>query len=192
MHTLNTIIAALGGAAVLLGAVGYLVKILVENSLKKEFELFQKETKRDLALNSRRDEYKKELAIRQLDAIQDMWSLFVCASLSGDEKSMIIDPKGNNPKFSLDKASNFVESFNQKFSEKSGLYLPKSTRESLHKFRNFIISNFLEQYSRTSDNHITSEQLSEFGDLRTCARIELRKAVGGYDITIAEGEYRTS
>ena len=82
-----------GLQGILLFIAFFLLKYLLENILKRDLEQSKKslqetleETKKDLerelTLEARKDIYKSELAIRQLNATEEIWSLFTVTSLS--------------------------------------------------------------------------------------------------------------
>ncbi|MNZ94787.1 hypothetical protein D3C78_1139030 [compost metagenome] len=183
------ILTTIGGTTIALALVAFLGKNLILNNLRKDLEHFKIKMQRDLSLEARRDSYKSALAIRQLDAAQEFWSLFDVTSLSNDSNSIIKGPFGETPQFDLQKARNFIEKFNSVFSNKSGLYISKSTRVALHEFRDFINTEMVVQYENSRSRALSTEQISKFKKLRTAARTSLREEVGSNNITIAKEEY---
>lgn len=180
-----------GISSLLLLIAGFLAKHLIFNILKRDLERSKTKMQRELALEARRDRYKSELAIRQLNAAEEMWSLFKVTSLSNIGDNIIINPSGNNPQFLIEKAVDFVNTFNGVFSSKTGLYMSEETRTSLHAFRDFINSEMIEQYRTTQNRGLTESQIEEFKRLRTDARLKLRTEVGSVNLTIARDEYNT-
>jgi len=180
----------MGGTTIFLGVVAFLGKNILINSLTKDLEEFKSDIQRELKLDSRKDLYVSELALRQLDAAQEMWSLFEVTSISGDRNSIIIDGLTETPSFDIEKTKIFIETFNSTFSKKSGLFISRDTRVELYKFRNFIIDKLIGQYETTSNTSLSRSQVDAFLGLRTAARLALRNEVGSEDITIAKEEYK--
>lgn len=86
-----------GISSLLLFIAGFLAKYLIFNILKRDLEKYKTKMQRELAEEARRDSYKSELAIRQLNAAEEMWSLFKVTSLSNVGDTIIVNPSGNNP-----------------------------------------------------------------------------------------------
>jgi len=179
----------LGISSVLLIIAGFLAKYLILNILKRDLEETKKELQRELSLEARKDAYKTELAIRQLNAAEEMWSLFNVTSLSNIGETIIINVSEENPQFIIEQAVKFVNDFNKMFSTKSGLYISKKTRKSLHAFRDYINETMINQYRKTQNRALTTKQIDEFKKLRKVARLDLRNEVGSVNITLANEEY---
>ncbi|MEN0035458.1 MAG: hypothetical protein AAGC78_00265 [Cellvibrio sp.] len=161
-------------------------KAKIQSSLDTKLEDYKSYIQRDLAINLRRDMYIKELAVRQLDAIQEMWSVFECASLSGRPGNMI-RILGGKPEVDFEIVRQFLDSFNKAFSAKSGLYISKESRVKLYAFRDFIKEEVYPLAGKSK--FISKSQVDSFKSLRRDARISLRKDVGSDDLTVSREEY---
>jgi hypothetical protein len=184
MEIASIIISVFGGSVVLLGAVGFLGKSLINNLLKKDIEILKKEHQLIISKETRKSEYKKELAIRQLDAAQEMWCLFGNTSLNAGN-SNIIEETSDGIIFYKDRAKQFITSFNNSFNGKSGLYISSETRKQLHCFRNLLI-----ELCNTSDPGVNDLKVdvaikSIFKYYRTEARLALRTEIGSRNLRIA-------
>jgi len=169
----------------------FLLKYLLENILKRNLEKTKKYLERELTLEARKDTYKSELAIRQINATEEIWSLFTVTSLSNIGNNIVNYKSENHYYFIKDNAIEFVENFNKTFSTKAGLYIDKDTREALYNFRNYIKEQMIEEYNKTSDRKLNEQQVKEYKRLRTDARLKLRNQVGSFDLTIGHDEFNS-
>lgn len=184
----DVIIGTIGGTVVIIGIAAYLGRQLNQNFLKKDLEDFKSKIQRDLTVYSRSDAYIRELAIRQLDAAQEMWLIFENTSLNG-RKNSIIQSLHDAPYFDYSTANQFIGSLDSTFSRKAGLYISKPTRIKLFEFRDFISNELLEKYKDPKDKFVTEEQVANYKKLRTAACLAIRNEIGGENITIAREEY---
>ena len=165
---------------------------LLLNILTRDLEQTKKELQRELDFESRKDAYKSELAIRQLNAAEKMWSLFTVTSLSNIGNNIVHSRAKEHYYFIHKNATDFIEEFNKTFSTEAGLYISKETRMSLHAFRDYILEEMINKYNETSDRKLNSAQLNEYKKLRKNARLMLRNEVGSTNLTIASDEFNST
>ena len=202
MDQLNSITAFFGGTAVALAVIAYLGKNLVLNALRKDLERYTTELKHahDLRLaeikhenklllkeRERRDKYRTELAIRQLDAAENLWKTLEPTSLSQGQ-NRIIENSYSEPTAKVKEAGEFISNFTDAFNQGAGLYISKETRVSLHKFRDYIRSEIVESNVSADTFPLSAELVQTFKYLRREARIALRRELGSADLRAAIGE----
>ena len=183
------ILQILGGTGLLFGIVVFLSKKLVLHWLLKDISEFKTNLQRTLALEARRDAYKTELATRQLDAAQSMWSLFDVTSLNDDENAIVKGILEGKPNFDIEMANKFVKDFNNKYAASAGLYISRPTRIALHNFRNYIIDDMIKEYYKTQNRAMDTHAIEKFKSIRKEARLALRNEIGSENITLAKDEY---
>ena len=73
-----------------------------------------------------RANYRSELAKRQIKACESFWKIFGSTSMTAGNHRIVRD-LDTNPVLDIDEAEIFIESFQETFNSKAGLYLSKPT-----------------------------------------------------------------
>lgn len=131
--------------------------------------------------------HRSELIKRQLDAAEEIWSIFDATSRSGGENRIIQIAKGKRF-VSIKNTKSFIDKLEKTFNDKPGIYISENCRRSLFSFRDYLKENYLKSEEISDHIILSEEEFEDFYQKRKSLRLLIREETGTTNLDLAKQE----